>query len=247
VNSLYRRYATVTRTNSLVFSTEVKRTARQLETRLLPVLKRAGLDLATAQILEFGVGWGRNLLALRSLGARDTRGVDVSPEQVALARDVGLETVTLVAPDEDLVQRFGDARFDLLLAIDVIEHLSLPQMERFATAVRTMLSPNGLLVVQVPNDLAPLNPIRCGDLTHLRAFTPESLRQFFSLAGVEPLHIAGIPFPGTGPLFTLRRVMTVGFVLPVLRCMWFLLYGRGFELVSFEPNLLGVARRQPTS
>jgi SAM-dependent methyltransferase len=244
MSSLYDAYATVTQATSLSHSIDVARTAQHFERYLLPWLKRKGCDLKRSRILEFGAGWGRNLLALQSIGAKDARGVDISAEQVALGRRLGLSSLELVAPDEDLELRLGETRFDLLLAIDVLEHLTLTQLERFAAVAPRLLAPGGLLVVQVPNDLAPFNPVRAGDLTHLRAFTPASLRQFFALAQLEPTLIAGMPFPGKGMAHLVRRVLVLCLVTPMSRLASFALYGREVNPVSFEPNLLGIAQRR---
>jgi len=244
MSTLYDTYSTLTQATSLVHNSDVARTARQFQRRLLPWLIREGCDIRQCRILEFGAGWGRNLLALQLLGATDARGVDISAEQVALGLSLGLSSLELVAADEDLEFRFGDTRFDLLLAIDVLEHLTLPQLERFASVVPRLLAPGGLLVVQVPNDLAPFNPVRAGDLTHLRAFTPASLRQFFALAGLAPSRIVGMSFPGGGAAHLIRRILVSCLVTPLIRFISFALYGRPAEPVMTEPNLLGIAQRE---
>lgn len=242
---LYETYTTLTKANTLDHKMEVLRTARHLRCQLLPALLREGCILSKARVLEFGAGWGRNLLALRSLGARQLYGVDISPEQVCLAHTLGLDDVTLICPDDDLAEYWANSRFDLVLAMDVLEHLSLPQLERFARSIGSILSPGGVLVVQVPNDLAPLNPVRAGDITHLRAFTCSSLGQFFTLAGVELRFLKGISFPGCGLTYAVRRTVTSALVTPLLRGLALIMYGRTGEQWN-DPNLLAIGRNRET-
>jgi hypothetical protein len=58
------------------------------------------------------------------------------------------------------------------------------------------LEDRGILIIQTPNGqgLFP-HQVIYGDLTHLTVFTPESLRQLFSLAG-----FADFRFQETGPV-----------------------------------------------
>jgi 2-polyprenyl-3-methyl-5-hydroxy-6-metoxy-1,4-benzoquinol methylase len=134
------------------------------------------------------------------------------------------------------------SQFDILLAIDVLEHLDLDGLHRFSRLVREVLRPGGLLIVQVPNAQAPFNPVTAGDLTHLRAFTPASLRQLFALAGTDAVHLSGMPFPGHGKSHQVRSAAIRGLVAPCVRLLCWLLYGRSPDRVVVEPNLLGVAR-----
>lgn len=234
----------MTRATSLAHNIDVARTKRQFQHQLFPLLKREGFDVRRSRILEFGAGWGRNLLALNALGAKDVRGIDISPEQVALGRRLGLSNLEILSEDEDLLTRFGDMRFDLVLAIDVLEHLTLPQLERFAAVAPRLLAPRGILLVQVPNDLAPFNPVRAGDLTHLRAFTPASLRQFFALSGLRQVHIGGMPFPGAGLAYLTRRFVVLWLISPIVKLASIALYGNTLDHVQIEPNLIGIAIRE---
>lgn len=98
-----------------------------------------------AEILEVGCSGGPLLLALRDAGYQHLQGVDVSEKGIALARQRGLTNVA-VMDGADL--EFADARFDLVIASDVLEHI-----EDEAQAVREwtrVLRPGGLLLVFVP-------------------------------------------------------------------------------------------------
>jgi len=241
--NVYETYSRTTSANSLEHAKDSARVAKHFHRHLLPILQREGCALEKARIFEFGAGWGRNLQALRSLGGKDLRGVDISQEQVELAHRLGMDSITLTSPEEDLGLRLEGERFDLILVMDVLEHLSLRQIEILAETIQKIVSPSGLIVIQVPNDLAPLNPVRFGDLTHLRAFTVASVKQFFELANVQSLSIKGVPFPGSGIPQLLRSALVTILVAPLTRFVSFLLYGRNEEKFV-DPNLLAVGRHR---
>jgi SAM-dependent methyltransferase len=243
MSDIYRRYTTITGLAGIDHPREVSLTASHFRSVLLPVLIGAGARLGTATIVEFGAGWGRNLLAIRELGGGNLRGSDASAEQVALARRLGLSQVSLV--DERAAPLAGEdaSSVDILLAIDVLEHLPLPTLDAFARAAERVLRPGGFLVVQVPNSLAPMNPVPAGDITHLRAFNAGSVVQVLRMCGVEPVVLRGVQFPGGGAGNWLRLALAGWVVAPVLRAFARVLYGAREEPWIVEPNLLAVGRK----
>ena len=247
MNNLYQAYSTIINGFDVPFQEEIKRTTGQFEKVLLPILQAEGKSLSDVCVLEFGSGWGKNLLALKALGGRELHGVDISEEQINLGKTLGLENYYLIKPDEDLGQLFGDIKFDIIMAIDILEHLSIHQLEKFSEVVKTLLRPGALLVVEVPNDLAPLNPIRSGDLTHLRAFTGASVSQFFRLCNLEPRLIRGLEFPGSGLKYRLRITMAHWVIGPLVVFFSRILYGRADSFGIFEPNIFAVGKRSGES
>jgi SAM-dependent methyltransferase len=149
--------------------------------KFLPLL--ADLPHA-ATILEIGCGGGELLAFLARHGFSNARGVDISGEQVALARqrgvhaDVGDAFDSLSQPDA----------YDVLIAVDVLEHFTRDELMRLAPLLFGALKPGGRLLVQTANG-AGLFPrqVIYGDLTHLTIFTPESLAQLLRPCGFAPL------------------------------------------------------------
>jgi SAM-dependent methyltransferase len=158
--------------------------------KYLPLLD--GLD-RDAPILEIGCGSGGLLAYLGRRGFSHALGVDISQEQVELARLRGVHAELADAFDYLALQHES---FDALLVVDVFEHFSKPELFDLAPRLAAALRPGGRLIVQTANG-AGLFPrqVIYGDLTHLTIFTPESLGQFLRTIGFVDL-----TFYETGPI-----------------------------------------------
>src|SRR5262249_36953159 len=74
-------------------------------------------------------------------------------------------------------------RFDLITVVHVLEHASRPIA--FLEEVRRLLSPGGILLIQVP-DVAE-NPFDMLVTDHYSHFSPEILESFVRMFGFEPV------------------------------------------------------------
>lgn len=136
-----------------------------------------------AAILDLGCGNGSVLHVLGTRGFTRLSGVDVSSEQVEIARQV----CPAVAQSEavDYLER-RPAEFDLLLALDLIEHLGKDDVLPFLDACRRALRPGGRLILRTPNADSPFDStIRYGDFTHEVCFNPHSLGWLLELCGFD--------------------------------------------------------------
>jgi 2-polyprenyl-3-methyl-5-hydroxy-6-metoxy-1,4-benzoquinol methylase len=139
-----------------------------------------------ARILDLGCGGGEFLLFLEGQGYSRLEGVDVSPEQVELARRRGLKSVQVADALDYLETNRGP--YDLVNAQHVLEHLTRPELLRLLDAVVAALQPGGRLFAVVPNAKGLFSArIRYADLTHELSFTPESLRQVCATVGLRPV------------------------------------------------------------
>lgn len=107
------------------------------------ILRRELASRPDARILDVGCGTGSNLSAFAELGR--ATGIDASPDALAYCRKRGVETVSL-AEIERLP--FADATFDVVTAMDVLEHTDddLEALEE----LRRVCKPGGLLLATVP-------------------------------------------------------------------------------------------------
>jgi SAM-dependent methyltransferase len=153
------------------------------------------LPTYAARVLDVGCGGGCTLGWLKASGrAGTTVGIELAEAAAAQARSrvdelhVGDATV--------LIDVLPQASFDLVLCLDVLEHLVDPW--EFAARLPWMMKPGALLVASVPNvrHLEVVLPLllrgqwryaRDGllDRTHLRFFTREGVLALLSPPGLH--------------------------------------------------------------
>lgn len=128
-------------------------------------------------ILDAGCGTGGNLRRYSTLGR--VEGVEPMPDAVELCRQRGFEAVT-EAGLEDLP--LEDARYDLVAATDVLEHI---EAEREALReLRRVTAPNGVLLLTVPAYMWLWTP-EDDNLHHKRRYTLPRLREAVESCGWE--------------------------------------------------------------
>ena len=140
-----------------------------------------------AVILDLGCGSGALVHIARLAGYKRIRGVDVSPQQVAVARKLdidGVEHGDLL----DTLSALPEGSVDLVIAIDVVEHFAKDELLVLFDSVWRVLKQGGRCLVHTPNGDSPFGgAVRYGDLTHEVAFTRSSLEQLKRVAGFSSL------------------------------------------------------------
>lgn len=138
-------------------------------------------------IIDLGCGHGTLVHFARQRGYLAMRGVDVSPQQVALAARLGIEGVT----EGDLsstLSALPAESVDAIVAFDVIEHFPKDELIDFVDAVHRVLKKGGRWIIHAPNGASPfVGAIRYGDFTHEQAFTRSSLEQLMLASGFTRL------------------------------------------------------------
>lgn len=147
-----------------------------------------------APILDVACGNGKLLHTLRGWGYRNIAGVDVSADQVRIARQAEL-TVDHTDALEHLRQREGC--YALIIALDFVEHLYKTEVIAFFDAVHSALRVGGRLVLQTPNGDSPFGAsVRYGDFTHEVCFTPNSLARLLTVSSFTDISARDTaPFP----------------------------------------------------
>jgi SAM-dependent methyltransferase len=139
-------------------------------------------DRATP-ILDIGCGEGAALCFLRERGYVDLAGFDLSPENVAACRQLGLGFV-LRGDALRLGEYSGPKRYGMILALDVLEHLPRERAATFLENMRSLLLPGGCAIIQVPNLGSHLGWFhQQSDLTHEFGLTEHSALSLLAAAG----------------------------------------------------------------
>jgi 2-polyprenyl-6-hydroxyphenyl methylase/3-demethylubiquinone-9 3-methyltransferase len=149
--------------------------------------------------LDVGCGAGLLTEPLARLGANVT-GIDASPEVIAVARDHAAASGLQIDYRAGDVQELG-GRFDLITAMEVIEHVAEPAA--FVRALAKRLASNGLLILSTPNATGwsrlmmitigeGLGRIPKGTHDFDKFITPERIKQLLAEAGLRCLDVEGI-------------------------------------------------------
>jgi 2-polyprenyl-3-methyl-5-hydroxy-6-metoxy-1,4-benzoquinol methylase len=145
---------------------------------------RLPIRTGRGRALDIGCGNGSHLLALHTLGW-DVTGFDLRDKTDPAVREAGIPVLTGCM---DALRPYRGT-FDVVSMWHVLEHLHDPAA--WLTQVRELLSPDGTLVVEVPNSgsaAARLLGARWHqwDLPrHLSHFTPHTLARMFAKAGLR--------------------------------------------------------------
>lgn len=159
----------------------------------------ATLNTPNPKILDVGCGTGANLKMLGAYGRAE--GVDISQQAVDFCHERGLESVSLGAAEQ---LPHEDGSFELVTALDVIEHLDddvagLREMGR-------VLRPDGRILIFVPAFMF-LWGVQDDVSNHRRRYTLPGLLKTVESAGfsVEWSSYANISF--FLPVLAVRSVM----------------------------------------
>jgi SAM-dependent methyltransferase len=143
----------------------------------------------SSRILDLGCGYGAILHFLREAKYLNTTGVDVSPEQIDTARQLGFEDVHC----QDLrgfLDHVQAGTYHAVIAFDILEHFTKPELLDLLDELHRVLVPGGRLIVHAPNGEGIFSgTILNGDLTHELAFTRSSLHQ---LAGATRFRLVAV-------------------------------------------------------
>lgn len=152
------------------------------------------IDPRGRRVLDVGCGSGATGRALKEQGALEVFGIELDPAAARRASEV-LDRV-LAGDVTQIALDFAEGYFDLILCLDVLEHLPYP--EDALRRLVPLLSSEGRFVVSLPNMRYagslkkliweadwPRETSGVFDGTHLRWFTAKSARRLFCDAGLS--------------------------------------------------------------
>lgn len=154
-------------------------------------LVRTVSSLDVRSVLDVGCGSGENLAALAALNRLELAGTDISREALALARRrvPAARFYTLDLEREALAERF-----DLVISIQVVEHLldDVAALRNIAKMTRTYAFISTMQGRMRPSELA---------IGHVRNYSPIELQRKLELVGLKTLKRYGWGFPFYSPLY----------------------------------------------
>jgi 2-polyprenyl-3-methyl-5-hydroxy-6-metoxy-1,4-benzoquinol methylase len=192
-----------------------------------------------ARIIDVGCGTGNFLWWLQQQGYFLSEGIDLSPEQVAIANDLGVRNV--LQGDLHSILRERQGCYAVIILRDVIEHFDKVEVIEALEICRAALLPGGRIVLQVPNAQSPFfGRIRYGDFTHELAFSATSLQQVLQVMGYGDIQTYS-----TGPVMAGRRSLVRYFawklVEAIYRLLIFIETGKKGAIVSEGIIAVGIS------
>ncbi len=140
------------------------------------------LNKAPLRILDMGCGTGALLSELSPYG--DAHGIDVSPRAVAFCRERGVEQVRVGSVTNIA---YPDATFDLVVALDVIEHVS--DDKKAIEEIKRVLKPGGIAILFVPAFMFLWGSTDVFS-EHYRRYTRQELRAKLTAANFLPIRFS---------------------------------------------------------
>lgn len=199
----------------------------------------AGAGQKDARLLDIGCGTGDLIYWLHEKGYAQAEGIDRSPEQVDLAKKLGIKGITETRIEEFLPRHTGS--YDLIFARDVLEHFKKDELLPLLDQVHAALKPGGVFVAQTVNAENPLwGRLRHGDLTHETVFTHSSIRQILLAAGFTDIEVAPQRPVVHGPVSAVRALL---WLLIEMKFHIYLLIETGSARGIFTQNLLVRAKK----
>lgn len=191
-----------------------------------------------ARILDVACGEGWLLRFLCESGYRNLSAFDISPENVNLCHELGLDFVRQF--DALRISEFEKGKaYDSIFALDILEHIPKSEVAQFIENLRVRLAPGGTFLVQTPNMGCVFGLFqRYYDLSHEFCLTEKSAIDLMMLGGFERHQIEVHPaWNATTMLGRLRELH-----MRLLHKVVFLAEDSGRPRIPTK-NLLIVARR----
>ncbi len=181
--AIYNRYRT-SKNNNAGENNDVPPVSRYATS----IVKRFFPKDKNSIVLDLGCGNGDLVEAAYNAGYNFVTGVDNSIEQIDSAQNRG--TLRITKNDIFLeLNEVAESSIDVVVSIDIIEHLSKNEIQKLVILVYRALKNGGQWIVQTTNAESPFfGRIRYGDLTHELAFTTSSLKQLTCFAPFSDVH-----------------------------------------------------------
>ncbi|OAL77851.1 hypothetical protein AY606_10395 [Acinetobacter sp. SFB] len=136
------------------------------------------------RVLEIGFGNGSFLTYALERGW-SVYGIEVNDDLITIANKKGFQVCSTMDYLEDNV-------FDLIVAFDVLEHITSNELIEFTVKIKSKLKNGGFFVARFPNGDSPIGmKNQNGDLTHLNCIGSNKIIQLSKYCDFKLLFIKG--------------------------------------------------------
>lgn len=198
-----------------------------------------------ALVIDVGCGAGHFLYFLQKEGYMCSSGIDVSQEQIDVARQMGVTGVEKADVFDYLGSHVGT--YDMVIANDIIEHLTKDEIIQFLDLVHSSLREGGRILISTVNASSLFGAAAVyTDFTHEQAFTSTSLNQVLRICRFRNIDIRG-DAPVAHDVRSATRVLLWSIIKSVLHAYQIIETGTGRGVwkrkLIFEPRLVAIAER----
>lgn len=192
--------------------------------------------------LEVGPGLGEFVSFLNDQGITN---IDIMDNDKSVLNYVSKRNKIRKVYFSEKVNNIGNriGSYDLIVLIQVLEHLPISILKQTIKVLFTHLNRNGNLVIVVPNANNPLGLIeRYADLQHTVSFTEQSLYDLVNLSGIKnyKIFIKGYEIPINGVVNLIRIVLQKILHLVMLGIM---IINGGVFFKTMTPNIMMIIKR----
>lgn len=143
-----------------------------------------------AKIIDVACGAGNFLYFLQNEGYINSQGIDLSEEQLELARKVGVNNLKK-ADLFKYLPKYPES-FDMIVANDIIEHLKKDEVLELLDLIFRSLKPFGKVLIATLNTQSLFgSSMLFVDFTHEQGFTPRSLSQVLRVCDFKDVKVYG--------------------------------------------------------
>lgn len=191
----------------------------------------------SSRILELGAGYGFLLYVLKQEGYNNCLGIEISRESIDIAKNLGIDNI--ITADIKYFLNDKDNLYDVIVAIDVLEHFRKDEVFIILKDIYKTLKDNGRLLLQVPNGYYPFVGIYLhGDFTHETIFTPESLRQVLQTVGFDSVLLKSCDTHKTKPYY---KYLFWKMIKKSIRS--YISFETGQKMEILTPNFIALAQK----
>ncbi|KPJ69230.1 MAG: hypothetical protein AMJ45_00740 [Syntrophobacter sp. DG_60] len=144
----------------------------------------------SAKIIDIACGAGYFLYYLQKEGYINACGIDFSQEQLEIAQKMGVKNIQKA----DIFKYLPNNKetYDMIVANDIIEHLTKDEIMEFLDLIHKALKPSGEVLISTVNAQSLLGASTVFvDFTHETGFTPVSLSQVMRVCKFEDVVVYG--------------------------------------------------------
>ncbi|MBN2532383.1 MAG: class I SAM-dependent methyltransferase [Spirochaetales bacterium] len=115
----------------------------------LPFFKKMGLSISGKHVLEIGCGSGYGAELLMGLHPESYLGVDLMPEQIALAQRRGLNQCAFFIMDAEDLSAFNTGNYDVIIIFGILHHI--PAWRNVINETSRLLKKGGRFFIVEPD------------------------------------------------------------------------------------------------